>query len=134
MEQEKYRKIAIVALVISSALSAFVLVGTSLLFSDNENAELIMIAMSLLGLIVIAINLLIALQVYRGNFKGIKIAFWIYVFQILSIESLNFSFYLSLGFTLLVSWKVGSVTLTFNLFAIFMSVLLYKVMSGVRGT
>ncbi|AMJ93312.1 hypothetical protein AVL56_02665 [Alteromonas stellipolaris] len=134
MVQNKYGKIAIVALVISSALSTLVLVGTLKFFSNYENTDPLLVTMTLLVLIVIFINLFIAFKVYKGNFKGIKIAFWIYVLQILSIKTLSFSFYLSLGFTLLVSWSIGSITLTFNLFAIFMSVLLYKVMSSVRGT
>ena len=134
MVQNKYGKIAIVALVISSALSTLVLVGTLKFFSNYENTDPLLVTMTLLVLIIIFIDLFIAFKVYKGNFKGIRIAFWIYVLQILSIKTLSFSFYLSLGFTLLVSWSIGSITLTFNLFAIFMSVLLYKVMSSVRGT
>jgi hypothetical protein len=134
MEQNKYGKIAIVALIIASILSAAVLGASSFLFLGHESAELFVIVMSLLGLIVIFINLFIAFKVYKGNFKCIKVAFWLYVVQILSIEALNFSFYFSLGFTLLLSWSIGSVTVTLNLFAIFMSVLLYKVMKNVGET
>lgn len=134
MELNQYGKIAIVALAISSILSASALGATSLFFSGLENAEPLFIVMSILALIVIFINLFIAFNVYKGNFKFIKIAFWIYVLQIVSFETLSFSFYLSLGFTLLISWSIGSVTVTLNLFAIIMSVLLYKVMKSVHGT
>ena len=134
MELNKYSKLAAVALIISSILSMFVLGNTILVFSGHENIEWLWLLMVLLIPIGVLINLFIAFKIYRGSFKYIKVAFWLYVLQIVSFETLNFSFYLSLGFTLLISWSIGSVTIALNLFAILMSVLLYKVMRNVGET
>ena len=131
MEKNKYSKVAVVALVISSILSASLLGTTFLIFTDHENIEPLILLMAFLIPIGVLVNLFIAYKIYRGSLKSIKVAFWLYILQIISFETLNFSFYLSLGFTLLISWSIGSVTITFNLFAIFMSVLLYKVMNNV---
>ena len=134
MEQNKYSKLAIVALIVSSVLSAFVLGTTALMLLDHENIEPLALLMGPLILFGVLINLFIAFKIYRGSFKYIKVAFWLYIIQVVSIETLNFSFYLSLGFTVLISWSIGSVTIALNLFAIFMSVLLYKVKKNVHET
>lgn len=134
MEQNKYSKLAVIALIISSILSVFVLGTTVLVFSGHENIEWLWLLMAFLIPIGVLVNLFIAFKIYRGSFKYIKVAFWLYILQIISFETLNFSFYLSLGFTILISWSICSVTITFNLFAIFMSVLLYKVMKNVDET
>lgn len=134
MEQNKYSKLAVVALIISSVLSMFVLGTTILVFSDYENIEWLWLLMAILIPFGVLVNLFVAFKIHRGSFKYIKVAFWLYILQIVSFETLNFSFYLSLGFTLLISWSIGSVTISLNLFAIFMSILLYKVMRNVDET
>tara|TARA_B100001063_G_C16624110_1_gene482254 strand:+ start:76 stop:480 length:405 start_codon:yes stop_codon:yes gene_type:complete len=134
MEQNKYSKIAMLALIFSSILSAFVLGTLVLAVSGHENTEWLWLQMVLLIPIGVLINLFIAFKIYKGSFKYIKVAFWLYIIQIVSIETLNFTFYLSLGFTFLISWSIGNVTITLNLFAIFMSALLYKVMKNVDET
>jgi hypothetical protein len=128
MVQNKYTKIAINALIISSILGSLLLGSVYEIFSNSENMELLGWIFAFFVPLGIVINLFVAYKIYQGSFRFIKFAFWMYLLQILGFETPNLGFSITLGFSFNITWSVYDVSIVFNLFAILMSVILYKAM------
>ncbi len=134
MVQNKYTKIVIYALIISSVLGSLLLGSVYEFFSNSENIEILGWFFAFFVPLGIVINLFVAYKIHRGNSKFIKFAFWMYLLQILGLDTPNFGFSITLGFSFNITWSVYDVSIVFNLFAILMSVILYKAMRHANET
>lgn len=134
MVQNKYTKIAIYALIISSILGSLLIGSVYEFFSNSEGIEFFSWFLVLLVPLGIVINLYVAYKIHRGSLGFIKFAFWMYLLQILGLDSPNFEFSITLGFSFNITLSVYDVSIVFNLFAILMSVILYKAMRHANET
>lgn len=125
MIQNKYTKATIIALITSSGLSfvlLFIVLGQGTELSNTGSSEWSLILLVSLGIL---INLFLAYKIYRGRVVFVKIAFWLYVLQILSLETPDHALSLMLGSSFSVTWLFGDVSFTLNLFAVAMSILIF---------
>jgi hypothetical protein len=132
--QNKYTKMAIIALIVSSFLGALLLGSTYEFFSEKTDMGVLGWFFAFLVPLGVIINLFVAYKIFRGSLRFIKFAFWIYVLQIIGFETPHLGFSITLGFSFNITWSVYDVSIMFNLFAILMSVILYKAMRNVNET
>lgn len=132
--QNKYTKMAIIALIVSSFLGALLLGSTYEFFSEKTDMGVLGWFFAFLVPLGVIINLFVAYKIFRGSLRFIKFAFWIYVLQIIGFETPHLGFSITLGFSFNITWSVYDVSIIFNLFAILMSVILYKAMRNVNET
>ena len=125
MDRNKYIKAAAFALIVAAILSLVVTIGLFEHFSETSGINLVFM---LLIPVAIAFNLFAAYKIYTGNLKFIKYVLWLYIAQIVGFETSEWAFSLLLGFSLHISWSIDTVSITINLFALLMSVLLLKSM------
>jgi len=129
--QNRYTRIAFYALIVASILSVLVSSSLLALLPDADGVTLLLV---LLTPLLIFINLFVAYKIRQGDKSFIKLAFWLYVIQIVSFDIGGLAFSLLLGFTFHLSWAIGESSITINFFAILMSVLLFKAMKSVNET
>jgi hypothetical protein len=125
---------AIIALIVSSFLGALLLGSTYEFFSEKTDMGVLGWFFAFLVPLGVIINLFVAYKIFRGSLRFIKFAFWIYVLQIIGFETPHLGFSITLGFSFNITWSVYDVSIIFNLFAILMSVILYKAMRNVNET
>ena len=95
-------------------------------FEANRIAQIFLL-LTVLG---ICINLFVAYKIFQGKIGFIKLAFWVYVVQILSFDIGDWAFSLLLGFSFHISFSIGDSSITVNFFAILMAFLLFKAMQS----
>jgi hypothetical protein len=134
MVQNKYTKIAIVALIVSSFLGALLLGSIYEMFSKKVDMGLLVWFFAFLVPLGVIINLFVAYKIFRGSSRFIKFAFWMYVIQIIGFETPHLGFSITLGFSFNITWSLYYVSIIFNLFAILMAVILYKAMRNASET
>ena len=134
MVENKYTKIAIVALIVSSFLGALLLGSIYEMFSKNVDMGLLVWFFALLIPLGVIINLFVAYKIFRGSLRFIKFAFWMYVIQLIGFETSHLGFSITLGFSFNITWSLFDVNVIFNLFAILMAVILYKAMHNDNET
>ena len=132
--QNKYTKMAIIALIVSSFLGALLLGSTYEFFSEKTDMGVLGWFFAFLVPLGVIINLFVAYKIFRGSLRFIKFAFWIYILQMIGFETPHLGFSITLGFSFNITWSVYDVSIIFNLFAILMSVILYKAMRNVNET
>jgi hypothetical protein len=132
--QNKYTKMAIIALIVSSFLGALLLGSVYDFFSEKTDMGVLGWFFAFLVPLGVIINLFVAYKIFRGSLRFIKFAFWIYVLQIIGFETPHLGFSITLGFSFNITWSVYDVSIIFNLFAILMSVILYKAMCNANET
>jgi hypothetical protein len=132
--KNKYTKIAIVALIVSSFLGALLLGSIYGMFSKKVDMGLLVWFFALLIPLGVIINLFVAYKIFRGSLRFIKFAFWMYVIQIIGFETPHLEFSITLGFSFNITWSLFDVSVIFNLFAILMAVILYKAMRNDNET
>jgi hypothetical protein len=132
--KNKYTKIAIVALIVSSFLGALLLGSIYGMFSKKIDMGLLVWLFALLIPLGVIINLFVAYKIFRGSLRFIKFAFWMYVIQIIGFETPHLEFSITLGFSFNITWSLFDVSVIFNLFAILMAVILYKAMRNDNET
>jgi hypothetical protein len=132
--ENKYTKIAIVALIVSSFLGALLLGSIYEMFSKNVDMGLLVWFFALLIPLGVIINLFVAYKIFRGSLIFIKFAFWMYVIQLIGFETSHLGFSITLGFSFNITWSLFDVNVIFNLFAILMAVILYKAMHNDNET
>jgi hypothetical protein len=125
---------AIIALIVSSFLGALLLGSTYEFFSEKTDMGVLGWFFAFLVPLGVIINLFVAYKIFRGSLRFIKFAFWIYILQMIGFETPHLGFSITLGFSFNITWSVYDVSIIFNLFAILMSVILYKAMRNVNET
>ncbi|WP_257324049.1 hypothetical protein [Pseudoalteromonas rhizosphaerae] len=125
---------AIIALIVSSFLGALLLGSVYDFFSEKTDMGVLGWFFAFLVPLGVIINLFVAYKIFRGSLRFIKFAFWIYVLQIIGFETPHLGFSITLGFSFNITWSVYDVSIIFNLFAILMSVILYKAMCNANET
>ncbi|MBD1390661.1 hypothetical protein IC617_14580 [Neiella sp. HB171785] len=126
MVQNKYTRIAIIALIVSSVLGVLILGSLYQYFSQLTDMSFFSLFFALLVPLGVLINLFVAYKIHKGSFKFIKLAFWLYIIQVLGFETPNYGFSFTLGFSFNITWSIYDVSIIINLFAILMSIILYK--------
>lgn len=84
-----------------------------------------------LFIMLLVFNFYLVYRVYQKSVRALKISVWLYVLQIISIETEFFSFYLNTGLQLTLSWSFENVVLSINFAALAISLLLHKAYKGV---
>lgn len=125
---------AIIALIVSSFLGALLLGSIYDFFSEKTDMGVLGWFFAFLVPLGVIINLFVAYKIFRGSLRFIKFAFWIYVLQIIGFETPHLGFSITLGYSFNITWSVYDVSIIFNLFAILMSVILYKAMCNANET
>ncbi|MFT5314089.1 MAG: hypothetical protein ACI8Z9_002588, partial [Paraglaciecola sp.] len=97
--QNKYTKMAIIALIVSSFLGALLLGSTYEFFSEKTDMGVLGWFFAFLVPLGVIINLFVAYKIFRGSLRFIKFAFWIYVLQIIGFETPHLGFSITLGFS-----------------------------------
>ncbi|XOV80631.1 MAG: hypothetical protein ACFHVJ_06705 [Aestuariibacter sp.] len=128
MAQNKYTKIAVIALILSSVLGILIHGSIYEFTSNTVSIEPIGWLFAFLVPLGVAINLFVAYKIHKGHLRFIKFAFWMYVIQVIGFETPNLGFSITLGFSFNIVWSVFDVSIVFNLFAIFLSLILFKAM------
>ena len=129
--QNSYTKAAFAALIIASVLSLVVSLSLLQSFFEANRIAQIFLLLTVLG---ICINLFVAYKIFQGKIGFIKLAFWVYVVQILSFDIGDWAFSLLLGFSFHISFSIGDSSITVNFFAILMAFLLFKAMQSANKT
>lgn len=76
-------------------------------------------------------NVYLVYRVYQKSIRALKISVWLYVLQIINVETEFFSFYLNTGLQLTLSWSFETLAVSINFAALAISLLLHKAYKGV---
>ena len=131
MEHNIYTKLSIIALIVAAALGVVVNIGIMSYIPSLEGVGLVLVMLLAFSL---CFHLFAAYKIYLKKFKFIKFIFWLYILQVIGVQTAEWAFSLQVGFSFFINWEIGSVSVAFNLFALLMSSLLYKAMCSARET
>ena len=124
-------KVALIALIIASVLSLYVSVEVtkSIFTAEERNFQFLF---NLLTPIFILVNIALVYAMHKGKLFVLKIAFWLYVVQVIGFEIGEWGFSLLMGFNITLTWEIGDSLIVINMFAALMSVLLYRAIRSDR--
>jgi hypothetical protein len=78
------------------------------------------------------LNTYLAYKVFKRSYSALKWCLWLCGLQIIGFESADWAFSLIFGLQLTISWEIGESSLTINLMAIIIWLLVFKALRSVN--
>lgn len=125
-------KLAYWAMAVSSLIGVVTMTLVASQLIPNQSATYMYILVFAL-LVILVLNTYFAYKIYKLSEKALTLSLWLYGLQIVGFETEHLTFSLSCGLQLTFSWSVESVSISVNLAAIIIWLIVYSALKSVRN-